>query len=146
MKTQLATAQDQSARLLECGVSAESADMSWIVPNRLVTGGVGFPTLMCAEYFNHDDSLRQTPAWSLSALLGLLPASILSPMGDKYMLELSKLRMHDAWEVQWFNGSSRVSTRDKQWNFHCLWDKSPIEACVKAIEWLSANGYKLNEQ
>ena len=84
------------------------------------------------------------PVWSLSALLGLLPTSILGPTGNKYMLELSKLRMHDAWEVQWWNGRSRFTTYDKEKKFHKLWDKSPIEACVKAIEWLTANGYKLN--
>lgn len=67
-------------------------------------------------------------------------------MGNKYMLELSSLRMHDAWEVQWFNGREKFRTYDKQKVFYKLWDKSPIEACVKAIEWLTANGYKLNEQ
>lgn len=66
-------------------------------------------------------------------------------MGNKYMLELSKLRMHNMREIQWFNGMVRWKTRDKNGNFCKLWDKSPIEACVKAIEWLTSNGYKLNE-
>lgn len=87
-----------------------------------------------------------SPAWSLSALLGLLPSSISSPLGNEYRLELSKLRMHNAWEVQWWYNRSRFTTYDKQKKFHKLWDKSPIEACVKAIEWLTSNGYKLNEQ
>uniref|UniRef100_A0AAU8AUN1 Uncharacterized protein n=1 Tax=Dulem virus 40 TaxID=3145758 RepID=A0AAU8AUN1_9CAUD len=91
-----------------------------------------------------EDYYEVAPAFSLSALLGLLPTSILSPMGDEYMLELSKLRMHDAWEVQWYNGRSRFITYDKQKKFCKLWSKSPIESCVKAIEWLMENGYKLN--
>lgn len=92
------------------------------------------------------ESYEVIPAWSLSRLLSLLPTSIMSPLGNEYMLELSKLRMHDAWEVQWFSGRDRFRTYDKKKNFHKLWDKSPIEACVKAIEWVTSNGYKLNEQ
>lgn len=137
MKTEIATTKEQSRRLLACGVSADTADMHID----------DYVELWASPY---KDSQRKdekdfTPAWSLSALLGLLPTSILSPMGNKYMLELSRLRMHDAWEVQWFNGRERFRTYDKQKVFHKLWDKSPIEACVKAIEWLAANGYKLNE-
>lgn len=136
MKTNIATTKEQSDRLLACGVSADTADMARyeddsvpMMPWDWTTGSYG----------------GTFPAWSLSALLGLLPSSILSPLGNEYMLELSKLRMHDAWEVQWFSGRDRFRTYDKK-NFHKLWDKSPIEACVKAIEWLSENGYKLNEQ
>lgn len=137
MKTEIATTKEQSRRLLACGVSADTADMHID----------DYVELWASPY---KDSQRKDekdfiPAWSLSALLGLLPTSILSPMGNKYMLELSSLRMHDAWEVQWFNGREKFRTYDKQKVFHKLWDKSPIEACVKAIEWLAANGYKLNE-
>ena len=136
MKTNIATTQDQSERLLQCGVSADTADMMFTPHN----------TLSIEPYKQALKDRGYIPAWSLSALLSLLPTSILSPMGNEYMLELSRLRMHDAWEVQWFNGRERFRTYDKQKVFHKLWDKSPIEACVKAIEWLTANGYKLNEQ
>lgn len=136
MKTNIATTQDQSARLLRCGVSADTADMMFTPHN----------TLSIEPYKQALKDIGYIPAWSLSALLSLLPTSILSPMGNEYMLELSRLRMHNAWEVQWFNGRERFRTYDKQKVFHKLWDKSPIEACVKAIEWLTANGYKLNEQ
>lgn len=61
------------------------------------------------------------------------------------MLELSKRRMHNVWEVQWVYSRSRFTTYNKQKVFQKLWNKSPIEACVKAIEWLMTNGYKLNE-
>lgn len=142
MTTNIATNKEQSARLLRCGVSADTADMCY---------DSGALSLMDYDSAVHErDSRRETyeviPAWSLSALLSLLPTSILSPMGNEYMLELSKLRMHDAWEVQWFSGRDRFRTYDKKKNFHKLWDKSPIEACVKAIEWLKENNYKLNEQ
>lgn len=136
MKTNIATDSLQSQRLLHCGVPADTADMARYeddsVPMMLwdwTTGSYG----------------GTFPAWSLSALLSLLPTSISSPLGNEYRLELSKLRMHNAWEVQWWYNRSRFTTYDKQKKFHKLWDKSPIEACVKAIEWLTNNGYKLDE-
>lgn len=139
MERQIATTSEQSQRLLRCGVSADTADMSWVVLSDDTETLTAIPNLAQSEVINF-------PAWSLSRLLSLLPTSILSPMGNEYMLELSKLRMHDAWEVQWFSGRDRFRTYDKKKNFHKLWDKSPIEACVKAIEWVTSNGYKLNEQ
>lgn len=140
----IATTQDQSARLLRCGVSAETADMFYQTPITASQKATREDILLVRQA---DKTLFDTdiPAWSLSALLSLLPTSILSPMGNEYMLELSKLRMHDAWEVQWFSGRDRFRTYDKKKNFHKLWDKSPIEACVKAIEWLTEHNYKLNE-
>lgn len=138
MKIQIATTREQSDRLLKCGVPTYAADMT------LSYCKGGFYELMATPFhygcFNEEDA----PAFSLGCLLGLLPTSLLGPTGNEYMLELSKLRMHCAWEVQWWNGRSRFTTYDKEKKFHKLWDKSPIEACVKAIEWLTANGYKLN--
>lgn len=137
MKTNIATTKDQSARLLQCGVSADTADMARyeddsvpMMPWDWTTGSYG----------------GTFPAWSLSRLLSLLPTSIMSPLGNEYMLELSKRRMHNVWEVQWVYSRSRFTTYNKQKVFQKLWDKSPIEACVKAIEWLMENNYKLNEQ
>ena len=161
MKTDICTTQDQSARLLKCGVSADTADMHWhgaIVPRGGSLTSMPEPSeewdLWADPYSSMPEEMQAAklmedyyeiqPAWSLSTLLSLLPTSILSPMGNKYMLELSSLRMHDAWEVQWFNGREKFRTYDKQKVFHKLWDKSPIEACVKAIEWLTERGYTLN--
>ena len=136
MKHQIATTPEQSKRLLACGVDPNTADMShepYGMPQEQPTLSVGSPFLVGA-----------THAWSLSALLELLPTSLTSAMGNEYMLELSKLRMHNAWEIQWYNGRERWRTKDKDKKYHKLWDESPIEACVKAIEWLTANGYTLN--
>lgn len=137
MNTNIATDNLQSQRLLRCGVSADTADMARyeddcvpMMPWDWTTGSYG----------------GTFPAWSLSRLLSLLPTSITSPLGNEYMLELSKRRMHNVWEVQWVYSSSRFTTYDKHKVFQKLWNKSPIEACVKAIEWLTSNGYKLNEQ
>ena len=144
MTTNITTTKEQSARLLQCGVDPETADMFYQTPITVSQKRRGEDVLLIKK---SDATLydTDTPAWSLSALLSLLPTSMMSANGTAYMLELSKLRMHDQWEVQWWFGGRRWSTSDKSKTYHKLWDKSPIEACVKAIEWLTANNNKLNE-
>lgn len=140
MKTNIATSRSQSERLLACGVSADTADMYYLVETLKI--GPVFPDI----WKNKPKEIN--PAWSLSRLLELMPTSILGWFGNEYILELSKVRMRDAWEVQWIYGHNRFATYDKQSKprkLHKLWAKSPIEACVKAIEWLTASGHKLNE-
>lgn len=139
MKQNIATDSSQSDRLLRCGVSADTADMCWIAPNRLVTGGVGFPTLMCAEYFKHDDSIHQTPAWSLSALLRLLPYKI--PCGNfEYWLDVAPINDGKQWSIGYY-------CMDKPRTIKGLTHTDNlIECAVQEFEWLTANGYKLNEQ
>ncbi len=137
MENKIATNPSQSQRLKACGVDPKTADMclrkDWPDSEEL--------SLRTFPPFCKND----IPAYSLSRLLSLLPTSITSILGNEYFLELSKVRMHNAWEVQWHNGRCRWPTHDKSGKFCKLWDKSPIEACVKAIEWLTENGYKLNE-
>lgn len=138
MKTNIATDLSQSQRLLRCGVSADTADMCWIAPDRLVTGGVGFPTLMCAEYFKHDDSIQQTPAWSLSALLGLLPFKIHNGKYE-YWLDIAPMDYGKQWSIGYY-------CMDKPRVIKGLTHTdSLIECAVQEIEWLTSNGYKLNE-
>lgn len=135
--TQIATNIEQSARLITCGISYMTADMTLSHSN-------GVYELMATPFHYGCLDEKDVPAWSLSVLLALLPTSLISANGNEYFLELSKLRMHDQWEVQWYHGGERWRTKDKDAKFSKLWDKSTIECCVKAIEWLTQNGYKLN--
>ena len=124
MKTNIATTQDQSQRLLRCGVPADTADMCY---------DSGALSLMDYDSAVHErDSRREIyeviPAWSLSALLGLLPKEIGIAVGA-------------------YPGS------DKHTCFTLIDpDLEPIvadtaiEAVVHMIEQLTNNGYKLNEQ
>lgn len=138
MERQIATTSEQSSRLLRCGVSADTADMCWIAPDRLVTGGVGSPTLMYAEYFKHDDSIHQTPAWSLGALLGLLPFKIHSGKYE-YWLDIAPMDYGRQWSIGYY-------CMDKARVIKGLTHTdSLIECAVQEIEWLTSNGYKLNE-
>lgn len=128
MERQIATTQEQSTRLLRCGVSAESADMHWdnktLDEPFLNTGAV--------------TDKRDTPAWSLSALLELLPKFIPDAGGDfSYALKVQPCNL-PGWTVCYY-----AYSLDKGKGYHRSEDV--IEACVQLIEWLTANGYKLNE-
>lgn len=140
MENQIATSIAQSQRLIACGVDPKTADMYW---------NEGLSKARLHVLFDEwDEQLRNlncSPAWSTACLLSLLPASLISANGSEYMLELSKLRMYDAWEVKWYNGRNRWTTRGKSVRFSRLWGKSPIEAIVKAIEWLTKEGKDADE-
>lgn len=138
MQNEIATTKLQSDRLMACGLLPNTADMTLSYCNG------GFYELMAETFHYGCFDERDVPSWSQGRLLELIPSSLKGPTGTEYRLELRKLRMHDAWEVQWFDGQSRYPTYDKNKKFHKLWDASPIEACVKAIEWLTSMGYKLN--
>lgn len=126
MKTNICTNQDQSVRLLRCGVSADTADMCY---------DSGALSLMDYDSAVHErDSRREAyevvPAWSLSALLTkVLPHNI---SVDKY--NYKGVTEYDV--VCYFTGH-----RDKI-AFNA---PDPIEACVQLVEWLMENNYKLNE-
>lgn len=134
----IATDNLQSQRLLRCGVSADTADMSYQFIDECVNDT---DKPICSTPKEQFDTIRGygfgvsrihiTPAWSLSALLmKVLPHNI---SVDKY-----KYKGVTEYEV----GCYFTGHRDKI-AFNA---PDPIEACVQLIEWLTNNGYKLNEQ
>lgn len=151
MERQIATNRLQSDRLLQCGVPAESADMC------LINGTLTLESYREAKSpidgFMHDYEIA--PAWSLGALLGLLPKTIsdfwmtkwYDPTADGFVIcdkktpyllsgDFQLLHIGDGKyqvEYDWNGFQGRLSQSD-----------NPIEACVLAIELLAANGYKLN--
>lgn len=83
MKNKIATTIEQSKKLLELWIDPNTADMYWEYDSfqgfhRLELFEDGFP-----KNLNKDD----IPAWSLSALLSLLPLSISKEKGYPYLLE-----------------------------------------------------------
>ena len=133
MERQIATNKDQSARLLQCGVPAESADMT------LSYCKGGFYELMVTPFhygcFNEEDA----PAWSLSTLLGLLPFKIHSGKYE-YWLDIAPMDYGRQWSIGYY-------CMDKPKVIKGLTHTdSLIECAVQEIEWLTSNGYKLNEQ
>lgn len=145
MKPQIATTPEQSQRLLRCGVSADTADMCWYIESgeinieklRLDTELIG------CSYDDPKRHYKYIPAWSLNALLGLLPKEIEaddSIYDEKQEYGLLIYPFMDGWQVDY-----RYCENDECFCLKCVHAPDLIEGCVLAIEQLTANGYKLNE-
>lgn len=151
MKPQIATDRSQSARLLKCGVSAESADMCLSTRTRKSDGTfiakkhqttnlwIGYP---CWRTTSGDEELENVPAWSLSALLSnILPCDILDADSEiNYSLFLQRLRSADntpMWELSYYN---------LEYDATLVFVEADcsIEAAVHMVEILTKRGYKLN--
>lgn len=139
MERQIATTREQSDRLLKCGVPAESADMYIDNYNTLWT----VPFKDCAR--KKEEGFA--PAFSLSRLLSLLPKEI-DIDGYSYRISIyyenpDEPVIGNQWCLYYkpkkHNEKSRIDDIP-------MYAPDPIEACVQLIEWLTANGYKLNEQ
>lgn len=127
-----ATTKEQSQRLLECGVDPATADMCW---TRFESDGEVSERLgVMDEYAYEASSLRPIPAWSLSALLALLPKIILSD-GHKYWLDIAPMDYGELWSIGYYCRTIKGLSRDT----------GLIECAVQEIEWLAANGYQLND-
>lgn len=93
MNTNLSTTQDQSARLLRCGVSADTADMHID----------DYGELWASPYKDNQrkDEKDFTPVWSLSALLGLLPFKI--PCGNfEFWLDVAPINFGTQWSIGYY--------------------------------------------
>lgn len=133
--TQIATDPSQSARLLDCGLDPKSADMFMGVFND------GTPFLVVDDEEDADcPQLEGTPAWSLSALLALLPMEI-RKNGIDFTMMLKPYPNEEEcyrWCVDYYDSDLEATAYYSE-------APDPIEACVRIVEKLTDNGYKLNE-
>ena len=128
MNTNLSTTQEQSARLLRCGVSADAADMHIDY----------YGELWASPYKDNQrkDEKDFTPVWTLSALLGLLPFKIHSCKYE-YWLDVAPINFGTQWSIGYYCTEKPRTIKG------LTHTESLIECAVQEIEWLSANGYKL---
>lgn len=137
MKTNISTNKEQSDRLLRCGVPADTADMCW---TRFESDGEKYEQLSVMDESAYEfASLSPIPAWSLSALLGLLPFKIHSGKYE-YWLDIAPMDYGKQWSIGYY------CTEKPRVIKGLTHTDSLIECAVQEIEWLSKNGYKLNEQ
>ncbi len=153
MERQIATTKEQSDRLLKCGVPAESADMCYQFIDDCVnntdkpicnTPKEQYNTLI--GYGFGDSRIHITPAFSLSALLSLLPKEIDI---DGYPFRIS-IYFENAEEPvignQWC-----LYYKPKKHNEKSRIDDVPmyatdlVECAVLMAEWLYNHSHKLNE-
>lgn len=144
MNTNIATTKGQSDRLLRCGVPADTADMSIRTITEPMIKDIAeweTPLLLTMPYSSAKDIYRGDyiePAWSLSALLGLLPFKIHSGKYE-YWLDIAPMDYGRQWSIGYY-------CMDKPRVIKGLTHTdSLIECAVQEIEWLTANGYKLND-
>ena len=146
MKHQIATTTSQSKRLIACGVDPNTADMT-----------INYYSDVCelnATPFHYGCFTgKDTPAWSLSALLELLPKHLDDFPQTKWRPPFLE---DEIWEMDnegVLNGDVKLYSNGTNWIVDYDWDgfsgtlpqsESPIEAVVLAIELLHANGYILN--
>lgn len=135
MKHQIATIPEQSQRLIACGVNPESADMCY--------NGYFDSLPLEINRNNATKDSKYIPAWSLSALLALLPSVIKEDNDSFDEIHSYGLLMYpymQGWQIDY-----QCCVDDECFCLKCIHDTELIEVCVTAIEWLTANGYKLNE-
>ena len=146
MKHQIATNPDQSNRLLACGVDPNTADM-YISINmcpgenygKYSTRVLGEDLITLSKILR---SIDYEPAWSLSALLALLPTEIKEEISRFDEIQTYGLLIYpymQGWQIDY-----QYCEDDECHCLKCVHGSDLIEACVKAIEWLTANGYTLN--
>lgn len=114
----ICTTIEQSKKLIELGIDFETADMMWIID------GVNKPYLVVTDI---NENLHDTPAWSLSMLLKLIPSD---DIADEYYVETES--HSDCYMVRYKNC----------WDgdIHSEYSKeSLLDAVFEMIVWLKEN-------
>lgn len=125
------TSIEQSKRLIELGVPAEKASMVWET-----ISFVHNPTLLIWEA-NTDmkywqvDNLGYVPAFTIADLIDILPT-----VCGGFQIGLDRVR----------KDNTHIFYEDYADSSHIIFfiENSLVESCVKAIEWVLSNNYKLN--
>ena len=131
MKEQV-TSIEQSKRLIELGVPAEKASMIY---QSYYTQGV--PKLY-AQYYQRNgyppkEKIREDviPAFTVADLIAILP-----PTCGGFPIGLDRVRKD--------NTHIFYEAPDQEPSIVLFIENSLVESCVKAIEWVLSNNYKLN--
>lgn len=132
------TTREQSNRLLSCGVPRETADMYYEkanCPPAYYYYCVINEKIDKKEWFSWRGNKDILPAWTLGALLEVLPKSI---KGHPLYIGFTDT---DTFEV----GYGRLSTCDLI-SLEAAMDEDLIEITVQLVEVVVKNGYKLNTE
>ena len=133
----ICTSIDQSKKLIELGIDVKTADMFWSLNPEV---------LVPSEYMTEDNCIPcvdAIPAWSLSALLGILPDEISTGEGYQNKYEI-KIRRHyggnniTLYQIAYSNDKGSggawhdmISTSEQE---------KFVDVCYEMICWLKENG------
>lgn len=138
MNQQIATTPEQSKRLIACRVDPKSADFVWMEdkPNN--------PRLtLRTEIIEDNNPYLVGYGWSLGRLLALLPPTITE--NSDYYDEICNYGLLIYPYMQGWQIDYQYCEDDECHCLKCIHGSDLIEACVKAIEWLTKEKFKLNE-
>jgi len=126
----ICTSIEQSKRLMELGIDVNTADMMWD-DWRLIDEGWKLNVGYYPE-IEQDYGRKCYPAWSLSALLGLMPFHI---------IENNRFSFY---QVKGFNKQGETyrfgyKTNDNSFLFETSWHNNVIDAAFEMIVWLKEN-------
>lgn len=129
MKSKICTTIDQCKKLLDLGIDINTADLT--VTNLPLQDGSRFDFICCklpTDTFPSitDGKSEKIPAWSLSALLELIPESIDDNTDDFSQLQLTKK------SVAYYYGNGALRCGFLKDNF--------INAAFEMVCWLKENG------
>ena len=131
MKEQV-TSIEQSKRLIELGVPAEKASMVWdtITPASRPILRVAFDADVDTRRWKVDN-INSIPAFTVADLIAILPTTC-----GGFQIGLDRVR----------NDSTHIFYEDYADSSHIIFfmENSLVESCVKSIEWVVSNNYKLN--
>lgn len=135
----IATTIEQSKKLVELGIDPSTADMYY-------EEEINLPKLVVGDYKLHiqcmeDKDYRKlsnpvlSPAWSLSALLELMPRSIKSEKNGQIYLSFHR-GYEDKWMIEYsFDDIDRDYLEVK------FEQKDPIDTAFNMVAWLKKNKY-----
>ena len=136
----IATTSKQSERLVACGVSCKTADMVYMP----------YGTLSAVPFSDELGERQCKPAWSLSAVLNILPKHLDDFPFTKWYQPFLDNEIEEIYSEEVLNGDVKLYFNGTNWIVDYDWDgfsgslpqsENPIEAVVLAIELLHANGY-----
>lgn len=126
---QIATSIEQSNKLLELGLSSESADMCWALPCAIAEKVKDIPPQLYVEPYCSADI---APAWSLSRLESKIPCGITNEDGDTYLFNKWN-RLDGSWKAAYHLDD----------NEYISFTGNPFEVIYDMIVWLLENDFHL---
>lgn len=117
MENKIATTEEQSKKLLELGIDEGTADMYWWhYDEKTYLSG-----MFDGEFNKREEDV---PAWSLSALMELLPSAVHTEIGDILELEIVKTEF-GTYLLQYanaYNGKVEITSGFQQYPTDAVFD------------------------
>lgn len=139
----IGTTKEQSEHLLELGLDPKTADMFWkfsaLIVNNDITGKIGLRFQDCLDVGRADGAI---PAWSLSALLEVMPKELVNVGYNKkgeQVVSLAKLII-DTFIVD-ERSMWRIGYKGKRRYWVKCYSDNPIRAAWDMIRFLISQGY-----